>query len=227
VKKIVAIDGPSGAGKSTVALAVAEALDVPTLDTGAMYRAITLAAIERDVPIDDAEACGALARSVQLSVDGMVLLDGRDVTTEIRGPDVTAAVSTVSAHSAVRTALVAHQRAWADDHDGGVVEGRDIGTVVFPDAAVKVFLTASDDARARRRQHDEAAADRSVDLEQVRRDLERRDRLDSTRAQSPLVAAPDALHIDTTDLAVGDIVTTIVDRYREATADGDAGRQDA
>ena len=212
MRRIVAIDGPSGAGKSTVARAVALALGVPTLDTGAMYRAITLAALERDVPIDDPEACGALARSVHLSVDGAVLLDGRDVTTEIRGPDVTAAVSTVSAHPAVRTALVAHQRAWADEHDGGVVEGRDIGSVVFPDAAVKVFLTASDEARARRRQHDEAAANRPVDLEQVRRD-----RLDSTRVQSPLTAAPDALRIDTTDLQVGDIVATIVERYREVT----------
>ena len=219
MKKVVAIDGPSGAGKSTVARAVAEALGVPTLDTGAMYRAITLAAIERDVAIDDSEACGALARSVQLSVDGTVLLDGRDVTVEIRGPDVTAAVSTVSAHPPVRTALVAHQRRWADEHEGGVVEGRDIGTVVFPDAAVKVFLTASDEARARRRQHDETTANRSVDLEQVRRDLERRDRLDSTRAQSPLAAAPDALRIDTTDLEVGDIVATIVERYREVTGD--------
>src|SRR5262245_32596294 len=156
MRRIVAIDGPSGAGKSTVARAVAEALGVPTLDTGAMYRAITLAALERDVPIDDPDPCGALARSVQLSVDGTVLLDGRDVTAQIRGPDVTAAVSTVSSHPSVRTALVAHQRTWADEHDGGVVEGRDIGTVVFPDAAVKVFLTASDEARARRRQHDEA-----------------------------------------------------------------------
>jgi cytidylate kinase len=225
VNKIVAIDGPSGAGKSTVARAVAEALAVPTLDTGAMYRAVTLAALEREVPIDDAEACGALARSVHLSVDGAVLLDGRDVTAAIRGPDVTAAVSIVSAHPFVRTALVAHQRAWADQHDGGVVEGRDIGTVVFPDAAVKVFLTASDEVRARRRQHDEAAADRAIDLEQVRRDLERRDRLDATRAQSPLVAAPDALHIDTTSLDVGDIVTRIVDRYHAVT--GAAGTGDS
>jgi cytidylate kinase len=185
-----------------------------------MYRAITLAALERRVPIDDADACGALARSVQLSVDGRVLLDGRDVTAEIRGPDVTAAVSAVSAHASVRTALVAHQRAWAEAHGGGVVEGRDIGTVVFPDAAVKVFLTASDEARALRRQRDEAAAHRDVDLEQVRTDLERRDRLDSTRALSPLTPAEDALRIDTTDLTVDKIVEMIVERYRAVTGPG-------
>jgi cytidylate kinase len=215
--RIVAIDGPSGAGKSTVARAVATALDLPTLDTGAMYRAITLAALERGAALGDGEACGEIARSVELAVDGTVLLDGRDVTAEIRGPEVTEAVSTVSAHPAVRTALVAHQRAWADAHDGGVVEGRDIGTVVFPDAAVKVFLTASDDARARRRQRDEVAADREVDLDEVRRDLDRRDRLDSTRALSPLVAAPDALKIDTTELTVHEVVAEIVDRYRDVT----------
>ena len=214
---IVAIDGPSGAGKSTVARAVATALDLPTLDTGAMYRAITLAALERGAALDDGEACGEIARSVKLAVDGTVLLDGRDVSVEIRGPAVTDAVSTVSAHPSVRTALVAHQRAWADAHDGGVVEGRDIGTVVFPDAAVKVFLTASDDERARRRHHDEAVAHRDVDLDRVRRDLERRDHLDRTRAMSPLAAAPDALVIDTTALSVSDIVTQVVDRYRDVT----------
>ena len=217
MRKIVAIDGPSGAGKSTVARAVAAALGVPTLDTGAMYRAITLAALERGAALDDGEACGAIARSVALSVDGRVVLDGRDVTAEIRGPAVTDAVSTVSAHPAVRRALVEHQRAWADTHDGGVVEGRDIGTVVFPDAAVKVFLTASDEARARRRQLDEVAADREVDVEAVRRDLERRDRLDSTRALSPLVAAPDALKIDTTGMTVEQVVARIVERYRDVT----------
>jgi cytidylate kinase len=217
MKKIVAIDGPSGAGKSTVARAVAAALHVPTLDTGAMYRAITLAALERGARLDDAGACGEIARSVQLSVDGVVLLDGRDVTTEIRGPEVTDAVSIVSAHPSVRSALVAHQRAWADAHDGGVVEGRDIGTVVFPNAAVKVFLTASDDVRARRRQHDEAAADRTVDLEQVQRTLERRDRLDSIRETSPLIAADDALVIDTTELNVNEVVAIVVGKYRDVT----------
>jgi cytidylate kinase len=214
---VIAIDGPSGAGKSTVARAVAAALGVPTLDTGAMYRAITLAALDQGVDVDDADACGAIARSVDLVVDGIVLLDGRDVTAEIRGPRVTEAVSAVSSHPSVRRALVAHQRAWAAAHAGGVVEGRDIGTVVFPDAAVKVFVTASDDVRARRRQHDEAAADRDVDLEQVRRDLERRDHLDSTRALSPLVAAADALVIDTSDLTVDEVVALIVARYRDVT----------
>jgi cytidylate kinase len=215
---VIAIDGPSGAGKSTVARAVAVALDLPTLDTGAMYRAITLAVLERHGVLDDADACGEVARSVRLRLeDGRVLLDGRDISAEIRGPAVTDAVSTVSAHPAVRTALVAHQRRWAQDHGGGVVEGRDIGPVVFPDAALKVFVTASDDARARRRLGDEVAARRDVDLDHGRRDLERRDHFDSTRAQSPLVAADDALVVDTTELSVEQVVAIIVGRYRQAT----------
>lgn len=225
MRRIIAVDGPSGAGKSTVARAVADALDIPTLDTGAMYRAITLAALERRVALDDARACGEIARSARVRLEGdmadrVVLLDGRDVTAEIRGPAVTEAVSQVSAHPAVRTALVDHQRAWADAHDGGVVEGRDIGTVVFPDAAVKVFLTATHEARSRRRHHDEVAVDRDVDLDEVRRDLERRDRLDSTRALSPLAPASDALIIDTSDLSVSDVVEMIVERFREATERG-------
>ncbi len=216
-RRVIAIDGPSGAGKSTVARAVAVRLRLPTLDTGAMYRAITRAVLERGIALDDAAACGDVARSVRLEVDGAVLLDGEDVTAEIRGPEVTAAVSAVSAHAPVRAALVAHQRAWADEHDGGVVEGRDIGTVVFPDAVLKVFVTASDEVRARRRLGDELAADRDVDLAQVERDLERRDRLDSTRADSPLVAAADAFVVDTSDLSVDEVVDRIVDRYRALT----------
>lgn len=220
MSRIIAIDGPSGAGKSTVARAVAQVLRIPTLDTGAMYRAITLAALDRGVDIHDGAACGALARSVRLELDGRVLLDGQDVTEEIRTPRVTEAVSAVSAHPEVRTALVAHQRAWAQQQGAGVVDGRDIGSVVFPDAVLKVFLTASDEARARRRQRDEEAAGRHMPLDEVRRDIERRDRLDSTRPTSPLVAPPDAVVIDTTDLGVGDIVDRIVELYRERTREG-------
>jgi len=222
MKRVVAIDGPSGAGKSTVARGVAAALGSSVLDTGAMYRSVTLAVLKRGVDPDDGEACVAIARAAVIDLpDGIpgdrIVLDGCDITAEIRGPGVTAAVSTVSAHPGVRAVLVARQREWADAHGGGVVEGRDIGTVVFPDAAVKVFLTASDAERARRRQRDEAAAARAVDVERVREELERRDRLDSTRSASPLQAAPDALVVDTTELAIPDVVAEIVDRYRVAT----------
>ena len=227
MKRVVAIDGPSGAGKSTVARGVAAALGSSVLDTGAMYRSVTLAVLKRGVDPDDGEACVAIARAAVIDLpdgilaDGIpgdrIFLDGCDITAEIRGPGVTAAVSTVSAHPGVRAVLVARQREWADAHGGGVVEGRDIGTVVFPDAAVKVFLTASDAERARRRQRDEAAAARAVDVERVREELERRDRLDSTRSASPLQVAPDALVVDTTELAIPDVVAEIVDRYRAAT----------
>jgi cytidylate kinase len=214
---IVAIDGPSGAGKSTVARSTADALGLPALDTGAMYRAVTLAVLDRGVDPSVGDACAAVARDVDLRIDGTVMLDGRDVSRAIRGPAVTAAVSTVSAHPGVRSALVARQRAWVDQRGGGVVEGRDIGTVVFPDATVKVFLTASERERARRRQRDEVAAERTVDVERVREDLERRDHADSTRPVSPLQPAEDALVLDTTNLSVPDIVSTIVERFRLAT----------
>jgi cytidylate kinase len=221
---VVAIDGPAGAGKSTVARAVGDALGLAVLDTGAMYRAVTLAVLDRDVPLDDGTACGEVARAADLALDGAVVLDGRDVTDEIRSPQVTAAVSAVSAHPEVRTVLVARQRAWAEQHGGGVVEGRDIGTVVFPDATVKVFLTASDVERARRRQQDEAAARREVEVERLREAMARRDAADSTRSASPLQAADDAIVLDTTDLSVADIVTTIVDRYRARTVRGSGGQ---
>ena len=160
---VVAIDGPSGSGKSTIARGVAGRLGLPVLDTGAMYRAVALAALESGVALDDEIACAALARKHAIAVDdGVTTIDGRDVSAEIRGPDVTAAVSTVAAHPEVRAVLVAQQRVWVSDHGAGVVEGRDIGTVVFPAARLKVFLTASDDERARRRQRDEAASARSV-----------------------------------------------------------------
>ncbi|MEX2253827.1 MAG: (d)CMP kinase [Acidimicrobiia bacterium] len=215
--RVIAIDGPSGAGKSTVARGVAAALGLRVLDTGAMYRAVTLAALEQAVALDDEAACGDLARSLDLDLDDGVTIAGRDVAAAIRGPQVTAAVSTVSAHPQVRRALVARQRAWVDAHGGAVVEGRDIGSVVFPDATLKVFLTASDQERARRRQRDEVAAARQVDVEAVREDLDRRDRADSTRAASPLQPADDALIVDTTRRTATDIVTDIVERFRAAT----------
>jgi len=221
--RVVAIDGPSGSGKSTVARGVAERLGLEVLDTGAMYRAVTLAALRRGADLHDAVACEAAAVDSDIVVDGMVLLDGRDVTAEIRGPEVTAAVSTVSAHLGVRAVLVDRQRAWVEQHGGGVVEGRDIGTVVFADAPVKVFLTASDDTRAARRARDEAAAARDTTVDAVAADLARRDALDSSRAVSPLIAAADAIVVDTTTRSVDDVVDEIVARARVAFAGaGDA-----
>ena len=217
--RVVAIDGPSGSGKSTVARGVADALGLEVLDTGAMYRAITLLALDRAFDLADADAIVVAARAVELDVGsppGRVLLDGRDVSAEIRGPVVSAAVSQVSAHPAVRELLVARQRAWADEHGGGVVEGRDIGTVVFPDATVKVYLTASPQARAGRRALDEAAADRPTETSAVEEALTRRDELDSSRATSPLRAADDAVVIDTTERDAGSVVEEIVARFRDA-----------
>jgi cytidylate kinase len=206
--KVVAIDGPAGSGKSTVARGIAAALGLPTLDTGAMYRAVALAALEADVDLGDADAVSAVARA----------LDGVDVSAEIRGPRVTAAVSQVSGHPSVRTVLVERQRAWVRQHGGGVVEGRDIGTVVLPDAPLKVFITARDDVRAARRQRDEEAAQRTVDADQVRDALNRRDRADGTlgRATRPEDAAPDAVVVDTSDVTADVVISDLVARAERA-----------
>jgi cytidylate kinase len=213
--RVVAIDGPSGSGKSTIARGVACALGLEVLDTGAMYRAVAVAALERGVSLDDEQACAALARDHEIAVEaGVTTIDGRDVSADIRGPEATTAVSTVAAHPAVRSVLVARQRAWVERHAGGVVEGRDIGTVVFPNAPLKVFLTASDEERARRRQREEAASDRTVGVDDVRTDMARRDAHDSSRNVSPLREAADAIVIDTTSRNVDDIVRELVDRAR-------------
>jgi cytidylate kinase len=215
-ERIVAIDGPSGSGKSTVSRGVANALGLEVLDTGAMYRALTLLVIERGVDPTNGEACARLAREMALEVGTRTVLEGRDVSEIIRGPEVTAMVSTVSAHPSVREVLVERQRVWVAGHGGGVVEGRDIGTVVFPNARVKVFLTASDEERARRRQRDEVAADRRVAVDMVHADLARRDEIDSKRSASPLKAAPDSLVLDTTGRDVDGVVAEIVDRFEAA-----------
>ena len=214
---VVAIDGPSGSGKSTVARGVGRALGFEVLDTGAMYRGVTLAVLVQGLSPADDDACARVARDVDLEVGSRILLGGEDVSEAIRGPEVTAAVSQVSAHPDVRAVLVDRQRHWLDGRDGGVVEGRDIGTVVFPDAVVKVFLTASDEERARRRQRDEAAADRAVEVGDVRQDLGRRDQADSTRAISPLRPADDATVVDTTDREAPEVIAQIVEMYRTAT----------
>lgn len=223
---VLAIDGPAGAGKSTVSQRVADALGVPMLDTGAMYRAITLACLRAGVDTADTAACAAVAERVVVDLEGgRTRLDGDDVSEEIRGPAVTMAVSEVSAHPGVRRRLVDHQRRWAGRHDGCVVEGRDIGTVVFPDARLKIFLVASARERAERRFRDETDAGRAVDLDELVADIDRRDRLDSTRAISPLVAAADAVEVDTTGRTIDAVVAAIVDLYRAAgpAAPGRAG----
>jgi cytidylate kinase len=213
--KVVAIDGPAGSGKSTVARGVAAALGLPTLDTGAMYRAVALAALDASVDLADGEAVAALARSARIEVeDGVTRLDGRDVSDEIRGPRVTDAVSQVSGHPPVRAVLVDHQRAWVERHGGGVVEGRDIGTVVLPDAPLKVFITARDEVRAARRQRDETAAQRTVAVDDVRNALERRDQADGTlgRATRPEDAAADAIIVDTSDVTAEEVIDDLVAR---------------
>jgi cytidylate kinase len=207
---VVAIDGPSGSGKSTTGRMVAERLGLDVLDTGAMFRAVTFAALRKGIPLDDVDAIGALAPALALEVGPRVVVEGVDVTTAIRTPEVTAAVSAVAAIPAVREDLAARQRRWVDDHGGGVVEGRDIGTVVFPEAVVKVYLIARTDVRAERRQRDEAAAARPTDVGAVRDALDRRDHADSTRATAPLAQAPDALVIDTSARRVDEVVDEIV-----------------
>ncbi len=179
----VAIDGPAGAGKSTLARQLAEQLGVERLDTGAMYRAVAWAALRRGVRLDDVDAVGALAASLDLQVGATVEVDGVDATAGLRTPAVDAAVSTVAANPAVRAELVKRQRAWVEARGGGVVEGRDIGSVVLPDADLKIYLTASPEERARRRAGERGQGQPLAD---VAAQLARRDHLDSTRAVSPL-----------------------------------------
>lgn len=220
---VLAIDGPSAAGKTTVGKLVARRLGWAMLDTGLLYRAVTLAAVRAGVPPDDEQQLARLVAEVDIQVkpptrqDGRtadVLLDGEDITGQLRQPEVDAAVSAVSAHGAVRRAMVALQRQVVDQHDT-VVVGRDIGTVVFPDAPLKIYLDASEGERARRRQHDLAAQGIQMSLDEVQRDLERRDAYDSSRALAPLRPAPDALVLPTDGLAVEDVVERVLALVRE------------
>jgi CMP/dCMP kinase len=197
--RVVAIDGPVGSGKSTVAKAVAERLDLPYLESGAMYRVVAWAAVKRGIDPEAGAELTALAAELDMEVGERVLVDGDDVTGELRSPEVGRAVSAVAATEGVRTELVRRQREWVEGHGGAVVEGRDIGSVVFPDAELKVFLTASAAERARRRSLDETADD-----------LARRDLLDSTRAVSPLIVPQGAVVVDTTGRGIDEVVDEIV-----------------
>jgi cytidylate kinase len=203
---VVALDGPAGAGKSTVARAVAARLGVEYLDTGAMYRAVTFAVLRRGVSVTDTVEVARLATVIDLDISTTsVVVDGVDATAAIRGREVTDAVSAVAANQAVRTVLVDRQRAWVAARGGGVVEGRDIATVVFPDAALKLFVTASPRVRAERR-----VAETGGDVAEVEASIIERDRRDSTRESSPLLLAEDAIELDTSDLDIDEVVAEVV-----------------
>ena len=207
--RVIAIDGPAGSGKSTVARRLAERIGLAYLDTGAMYRAVTFAALRRCLDPDDVDKVDALGRELDLHVGlDRVMVDGVDATIEIRGPEVTRAVSIVAANPGVRDELRRRQREWAEAHGGGVIEGRDIGTVVFPDAELKVYLTASPEARAQRRAREVT----ELDYETVAADIARRDALDQGREHSPLSEADDAITVDTTDRSVDEVVDELLRR---------------
>ena len=212
---IVAIDGPAGTGKSSVSRGLARALQARYLDTGAMYRIVTLAVLRAGIDPAAQAAVAEAAAGVQLSVgynpdEDRSYLDAEDVSSEIRGDEVTKAVSAVSSVPAVRTRLVDLQRTLARGPGSVVVEGRDIGTVVLPDADVKVFLTASAETRARRRNEQNVAAGLPDDYAGVLADVRRRDHLDSTRAVSPLRAASDALIVDTSEMTESEVIAHLL-----------------
>ena len=207
---VIAIDGPAGAGKSTVAGGVAAALGFTYLDSGAMYRCVALAALKGGLDLADGEALGELARGLRIEFDGQVVrLDGRDVSGDIRSPEVAAAASRVSVHPQVRDAMVARQRELIE---GGryVAEGRDIGTVVSPEAPLKVFLTASEEERARRR-----SVESGEDVDDVLDAIRARDERDRSREHGALRAAEDAVTLDTTGLDAEDVVGRVVDLARK------------
>jgi cytidylate kinase len=216
---VIAIDGPAGAGKSTVARKLAQRLGLDYVDSGATYRAAALCVLERRISVDDEQAvveaiAGEGIGFLAAGADSRVLLDGRDVTAQIRTPEVTLAAAMVSRLPAVRQKLIALQRTLARGR-GLVMEGRDIGTVVFPDAPVKVFLKADPAERARRRLAQEREDGRNATLEQTAAEIGCRDQLDAERKISPLVAAPDAHEIDSTCLTADQVVERIVELARD------------
>jgi len=203
---VIAIDGPAGAGKSTIGREVARRLGLDYLDTGAMYRAVAFASLRNGVSVSDENAVADIARDMELSVsDAGVVVDGIDATVEIRGREVTEAVSAVASNTAVREELRARQRAWADAHGGGVIEGRDIGTVVFPDAALKLYVTASPRERAERRVREIGG-----DVADVEASIAERDRRDMSRRDGPLRRDSDAVVVETTGLSIDDVVDNVI-----------------
>jgi cytidylate kinase len=203
---VIAIDGPAGAGKSTVAKALARRLGLRYLDTGAQYRSVAVAAMRRGVALDDSAAVARLADTIELLVDeSQVLIDGVEATDDIRTPGASQGASKVAVIPEVRLALQKRQRAWAIEHDGGVVEGRDIGSAVFPDAPLKLYVTASPEVRAERR-----CADTGEDYTIVLAALRERDERDSGRAHDPLLTTGDAVVVDTSSRSIENVVDDLV-----------------
>ena len=206
---VIAIDGPAGAGKSTVAKLVAEATGLPYLDTGAMYRCVALQSVRTGISSTNEQAVAAIAETVEIALDGaQCSLNGEDVSQEIRSSDIASIVSVIAAHSPVRTAMRSQQQRWIQQHNGGVVEGRDIGTVVFPNAEVKIFLTASPEERASRR-----VGQTGGQLSEIAHNIAERDRIDSERQDSPLRPADDAIVVDSTGRTIDEVVGLIVSHY--------------
>jgi cytidylate kinase len=217
---IIAIDGPSGAGKSTLGRSLARELGLLYVDTGAMYRAVALAAVEANVSAHDAEALTEVARRARVELTGdpdhlQVKLDGRDVTSEIRTEQASRLASVVSTVTGVRRELVRRQREMGEAGAGIVLDGRDIGTVVFPDADVKFFITARPEERARRRYEQDHAKAPDLTFDETLADLNTRDERDSTRDDSPLRIAADAVVIDTTELPVEEVFARMLETVRE------------
>ncbi|MFM8778554.1 MAG: (d)CMP kinase [Acidimicrobiaceae bacterium] len=211
---VVAIDGPAGAGKSTIAKALAKKLNLRYLDTGAMYRAVTFAALTANLDLSAESAIAEIASQCVMHIDDdSIIINGVDATQAIRGQEVTRAVSVVATNSLVRTELRGRQRQWVSEHGGGVVEGRDIGSVVFPDATLKVYLTASPIVRAKRR-----VAQSGGDVELIATEIAERDQRDSSRSDSPLMKTSDSVTVDTSDIPVDEVVEHIeqlVDAQRQ------------
>lgn len=209
--RVIAIDGPAGAGKSTVARQVSTATGLRYLDTGAMYRCVALAVQQSSTDAHDAEAVGKIAREVSVVIErDAAKLNGVDVSSDIRSSEINGIVSIIAAHTPVRDAMREQQRSWIRDHQGGVVEGRDIGTVVFPDAMLKVFLTASPEVRAERR-----VGQSGGDIQAVAASIAERDHLDSTRLDSPLKPSHDSVVVDSSRRTIEEVVTEIVNHFEK------------
>ena len=206
--KVIAIDGPAGSGKSTVAQALAARLNLHYLDTGAMYRAVAFAVIEQQIGIHDVEKVIQVAKSLDLQLtQESCVVNGIEATEEIRGQEVTLLVSQVATVPEVRAEMVKRQRTWAEERNGGVMEGRDIGSVVFPDASLKIYLTASEEVRAQRR----AAEIEEGDVASIAADIERRDTVDTQRSASPLMEAEDAIVVDTSEMTLEQVVDHVIE----------------